>query len=126
MPCFCLSSCNKTEKFDSGGKVGDYLDIVDKADRNNEEIRIEGGCASACTMKLGAKKVCIYPDATLYFHQASDPNTGAHSDLGTLILYSEYPPNVKKWVDKHHALDTISLTPMSGKEAISLGIKECK
>lgn len=123
----CLTACASSfDKVDRGGNVFEYLTDVDKIDAHHEQIKIEGWCISACTVKLGAKNVCIYPDATLYFHQASDSKTGIRSDLGTLLMYDEYPPKIQKWVTEHKALDHEYLTSMSGTEAISLGIKECK
>lgn len=120
-----VSSCS-VRNYDGGGIVIDYMADIEYSDSNNQEIRIEGDCASACTMKLGAKKVCIYPDATLYFHEAFVPRTGLRSDIASYFLYDKYPPKIKQWVNKKNALGSRIFTVMSGKEAISLGINECK
>ena len=121
-----VAACSDTTKVDNGGKVDDYLAYVDSADAHHEQIRIEGWCISACTVKLGAKDVCIYPSATLYFHQASDPITGARSDLATAMMFEEYPPKIQEWVTEHKALDHEYLISLSGADAIKRGISECK
>ena len=120
-----LSGCASGPN-DMGGNVFDYLSGIDTADATHKQIKITGWCASACTLKLGANDVCIYRNATLYFHESYDPKTNLRSELGTYLMFSEYPPKIQEWVTKHNALNHRYLTSMSGKKAISLGIKECK
>ena len=65
---------------------------------------IDGLCASACTIVLGAipnDKICVTPNANLAFHAAWDfgargrtiTNPGA-----TRMLYSMYPSQVRHWI----------------------------
>ena len=41
--------------FDGGGRVTDYFDQVSQANSSGSTVEIAGVCASACTMKLGAR-----------------------------------------------------------------------
>ena len=65
---------------------------------------IDGLCASACTIVLGAiphEKICVTRNANLAFHAAWDfgaqgraiTNPGA-----TRMLYSMYPSQVRHWI----------------------------
>jgi len=111
--------------FDGGGRIGDYLDMVSAVNASNASIEIEGVCASACTMKLGIKRVCIYPDALLWFHSARSPLTGNADPLANRIMLQEYPLGIRSWVERSGALRSSTLTPMNGAEAIALGVQDC-
>lgn len=59
---------------DRGGSVLDYYGQVRSANVSRQTVAVDGYCASACTMKLAARNVCISPDATLRslgFHPAA-------------------------------------------------------
>ena len=111
--------------FDGGGRVGDYLDFVAAANARGERVEIAGVCASACTMKLGARGACVYGDAELWFHAARNPD-GRVNPLATLIMLQEYPRGVRAWAKARGALDTTAITAMSGVEAIALGVADCE
>ena len=96
---------------DLGGSVADYLDRA-----MTSYSRIDGVCASACTMLL--HNGCVYPDAVLMFHAGT-------TNLGTDVMRRMYPPRVRAWVDARGALDTPNITRMSGREAIALGVPRC-
>jgi len=97
---------------DPGGRVGDYL-----ASAYEPGIEIQGFCASACTLALSAPGVCISPDAQLVFHAATVP-------LGTRIIYEHYPHAIQNWIEARGGLTT-RLLYMTGREAISLGVRRC-
>ena len=109
--------------FDPGGNVSDYYYSVQAHSHAAYQTPINGVCASACTMKLGARNVCIYPDAILMFHQADAG--GRRSDVGTLVLLASYPRAIRLWVARNDALGSARVTQLSGRQAIALGIPEC-
>ena len=111
-------------EFDGGGRVGDYLALVSEANLSGAKTEISGVCASACTMKLGARNVCIHSDAQLWFHAARNPN-GAVNALGTLIMMQEYPNAIRAWAKNSGALVSTRFSTMSGAEAIALGVSNC-
>jgi hypothetical protein len=111
--------------FDGGGRVGAYLDLVAAANASGERMEIAGVCASACTMKLGARGACVYSDAQLWFHAARSPD-GSVNALATLAMLQQYPRGVRAWAKARGALTSFALTPMSGVEAIALGVPDCE
>jgi len=109
--------------YDRGGNVLDYFEQVREANVSRRAVAIDGYCASACTMKLAARNVCVSPWATLRFHSAS--SYGANSAAGNTLLMAVYPRAIRHWVRRHHALASQSFTDMSGSQAIALGVPRC-
>jgi len=110
--------------FDAGGRLGDYLDLVASANAGEARVEITGVCASACTMKLGARGACVHADTRLLFHAARDAD-GRFDRLGTLMMLREYPRRIRAWAKSRRALDSQNFTAMSGAEAIGLGVPDC-
>lgn len=110
--------------YDGGGSVLTYYEDVRSANLAHHQVRIDGYCASACTMKLGARHACVSPDAVLMFHSARSGG-GAYSAAGNTILMSVYPRAVRNWVRSHGALNSLAMTEMSGRQAIALGVRAC-
>ena len=109
--------------FDGGGSVVDYYGNAQAANSSARRTVIAGVCASACTMKLGIRNACVEPDATLLFHQAS--YNGFRSELGTRIMLNAYPARIRHWVMSAGALNSSFLTELSGRQAISMGVRAC-
>ena len=67
-------------------------------------VIIDGLCASACTIVLGAvprDKICVTSRATLAFHAAYDFGTNGRTITdpeATMMLYSMYPMPVQRWI----------------------------
>jgi hypothetical protein len=110
--------------FDGGGRIADYFDEVASANAAGTAVEISGVCASACTMKLHVRHVCVYRDAELWFHAAHN-SYGGINPLGTRILLAHYPSRIRGWVQSHGAVASSEFTRMSGAEAIELGIADC-
>jgi hypothetical protein len=95
---------------DRGGRIGDYQDKYQSLRGSGETVVIDGLCASACTIVLGATsqdRICVTTKATLGFHAAWDygPNGHAVADPeATQLLYSLYPPQVQRWISYHGGL----------------------
>jgi hypothetical protein len=97
---------------DPGGQIGDYLARFSALRRSGERVEIDGTCASACTMLLGAiprNRICVTPRAVLEFHSAWDPSPSGGevvSRAGNQILWSTYPSQVRKWISRHGGLNS--------------------
>jgi hypothetical protein len=66
----------------------------------DREVRIEGRCASACTMWLAAPNVCVTPDARLSFHGPSHfglPLPQSDFDFWSRTIAAHYPPSLAEW-----------------------------
>src|SRR5215469_5516165 len=69
---------------DRGGRIDTYLDGYEELGASGKTVMIDGLCASACTIVLGAipgNRICVTSKATLAFHAAWD--FGTHRRLIT-------------------------------------------
>jgi hypothetical protein len=95
---------------DRGGRIGTYLDKYQSLRSSGETVAIDGLCASACTIVLGAvspDRICVTSRANLGFHAAWD--VGARGEAvtnpeATRMLYSMYPPNIRRWISQRGGL----------------------
>jgi hypothetical protein len=89
---------------DRGGLIGTYVAKYQGLRTSGETVIIDGLCASACTIVLGAvahDRICVTSRANLGFHAAWD--FGAHGREvpnadATQMLYSMYPSAVRRWI----------------------------
>src|SRR4051812_49845279 len=89
---------------DRGGRIGTYVDKYQGLRTSGETVIIDGLCASACPIVLGAvphDKICVTPHANLGSHAAW--NSGANGRAvtnpeATQMLYSMSPPAVRRWI----------------------------
>ena len=85
---------------DKGGFVTLYQQKWEKLAAQKDTVRINGICASACTLLTGyfpRKDICVTPNAVLGFHAGTFP-------FVTDILLKVYPDDIKKWIDAHGGL----------------------
>src|ERR1700749_3472405 len=89
---------------DRGGLIADYLDKYEGLRASGQSVIIDGLCASACTMVLGAvphDKICVTSHAALGFHAAYDFGINGRTFTNreaTMMLYSMYPTSVQRWI----------------------------
>ena len=89
---------------DRGGRIGTYVTKFQHLRSSGESVVIDGLCASACTIVLGAvphDRICVTPRATLGFHAAYDFADGGRTVTdpeATMLLYSMYPSSVQRWI----------------------------
>src|SRR5277367_5045827 len=89
---------------DRGGRIGTYVDKYQEVRTSSEMVIIDGLCASACTIVLGAiphDKICVTSHAALGFHAAWDFGANGRAITNpeaTQMLYSMYPSQVKRWI----------------------------
>lgn len=95
---------------DRGGRIGAYIDKFEGIRDAGETVVIDGLCASACTIVLGAvphERICVTPRANLGFHAAWDAGPdGAPvpNRVATRMLFSIYPATIKRWIKRHGGL----------------------
>ncbi|MBV9532265.1 MAG: hypothetical protein JO283_14690 [Bradyrhizobium sp.] len=95
---------------DRGGRIGTYVDRYQGLRSSGESVIIDGLCASACTIVLGAiphNKICVTSHASLGFHAAWDFGTNGRAITNpeaTQMLYSMYPPQVRRWIARRGGL----------------------
>jgi hypothetical protein len=110
---------------DRGGRIGTYVDKYQEVRSSGEMVIIDGLCASACTIVLGAiprDKICVTSHASLGFHAAWDLDEDGHAitnQEATRMLYSMYPPQVKKWINARGGLTT-RMIYLRGKELLGM------
>ena len=95
---------------DRGGRIGTYVDKYQDLRTSGQAVIIDGLCASACTIVLGAiphDKICVTSHATLGFHAAWDFGTNGRAITNaeaTHMLYSMYPSAVRHWIARRGGL----------------------
>jgi len=106
---------------DRGGRIGTYVDKYQGLRSSGESVIIDGLCASACTIVLGAiphDKICVTSHATLGFHAAWDFGANGRAITNpeaTQMLYSMYPSQVRHWIAQRGGL-TPRMIFLRGKE----------
>jgi hypothetical protein len=95
---------------DRGGRIGTYVDRYQGLRGSGETVVIDGLCASACTIVLGAvphEKICVTSRATLGFHAAWDFGAGGRPVTNleaTRMLYEMYPSSIRSWISRRGGL----------------------
>jgi hypothetical protein len=95
---------------DRGGRIGTYVDKYQGLRSSGDTVIIDGLCASACTIVLGAvphDKICVTSHANLGFHAAWDFGANGRAVTNpeaTQMLYSMYPSEVRRWISKRGGL----------------------
>jgi len=95
---------------DRGGRIGTYVDKYQDLRSSGETVIIDGLCASACTIVLGAvphDKICVTSRATLGFHAAWDLGSNGRAVTNpeaTQMLYSMSPSQVRRWIAQRGGL----------------------
>ena len=110
---------------DRGGRIGTYVDKYQGLRSSGEAVIIDGLCASACTIVLGAiphDKICVTSHANLGFHAAWDFGANGRAVTNpeaTQMLYSMYPSAVKRWISARGGL-TPHMIFLHGKQLTSM------
>ena len=89
---------------DRGGQIGSYVTKFQLLRSSGQSVIIDGLCASACTIVLGAvphDKICVTSHAALGFHAGYDFGVNGRTFTNreaTMMLYSMYPMPVQRWI----------------------------
>lgn len=114
---------------DHGGPLAIYRAEARRLDAAGEALAIRGLCASACTIFLGLRKVCVAPSAVFWFHAARLPGAQAPDPLATLEMLSSYPPAVRDWAIRAKALESLDFDgakALTGADLIRMGLPRCR
>jgi hypothetical protein len=110
---------------DRGGRIGTYVDKYQGLRSSGETVIIDGLCASACTIILGAvphDKICVTSHANLGFHAAWDFGANGRAVTNpeaTQMLYSMYPSVVRRWITQRGGLKS-QMIFLRGKQLMSM------
>ena len=110
---------------DRGGRIGTYVDRYQDLRSSGETVIIDGLCASACTIILGAvahDKICVTSQANLGFHAAWDFGANGRAITNpeaTQMLYSMYPSAVRRWIAQRGGLKP-QMIFLRGKQLTSM------
>jgi hypothetical protein len=110
---------------DRGGRIETYVGKYQGVRSSGERVIIDGFCASACTILLGAvphDKICVTSRAKLGFHAAWDPGSNGRkitNPEATRTLYSMYPFEVRHWIDQRGGLSPHMIF-LSGRELAAM------
>ena len=110
---------------DRGGRIGTYVDKYQDLRTSGEQVIIDGLCASACTIVLGAvphDRICVTSHANLGFHAAWDFGANGRAVTNpeaTQMLYSMYPSAVRRWIAARGGL-TPHMLFLRGKQLMSM------
>jgi hypothetical protein len=111
-----------------GGRIVDFLPIVQQYNASGELFRIQGVCKSACTLFLGIRNVCIERDATLMFHGGHDIQedvTGPDTRASRAMLY-RYNEALRRYLLEGRYMDSDEYHALMGTELIDrFGYREC-
>jgi hypothetical protein len=121
--------CVTNGRADTGGNIRAYAAEVSRLNRSQSVKVISGVCASACTMYLGVKKVCVEPDAEIWFHAAQLPGDNRPDPLGSLKMLSYYPRKVRTWAIQTGALEKTEwdgANVLTGRQLINMGVARCR
>ena len=106
---------------DRGGQIGSYITKFQGLRSSGQSVIIDGLCASACTIVLGAvphDKICVTSRASLGFHAAYDFGINGRTFTNreaTMMLYSMYPKPVQRWIAARGGL-TSEMIFLRGKQ----------
>ena len=108
--CDCKSCQWSGSREDRGGRIGTYVDKYQDLRSSGQSVIIDGLCASACTIVLGAvphDKICVTSHAALGFHAAWDMGSDGRAVTNpeaTHMLYLMYPSAVRHWIKRRGGL----------------------
>jgi hypothetical protein len=110
---------------DRGGLIGTYVDKYQSLRTSGDTVIIDGLCASACTIVLGAvphDRICVTSRANLGFHAAWDFGANGREVINpdaTQVLYSMYPSPVRRWIAARGGLKP-QMIFLHGKQLMSM------
>jgi hypothetical protein len=110
---------------DRGGRIGTYVDKYQGLRSSGETVVIDGLCASACTIVLGAvphDRICVTSNANLGFHAAWDVGRNGRAVTNreaTQMLYAMYPTAIKRWISNRGGL-TPNMIFLRGRQLMGM------
>ena len=138
---FSLAGCTKPEdtgawtqdnatitvKNNGGGNIASFLLERRKLAKSGKIVRIEGYCASACTVFYSLPNACLAKGSSLHFHGAANP-VSALNGIGDAQMSAHYRAGIKKAFDAEWHKLTKPLHKLTREQAKALdpGVKFCE
>lgn len=114
---------------DPGGSVRNRYNEIARINALGQRVEIRNGsCMSSCTMFLGAKNVCVSPQASFGFHgpyRFGQKLSESEFDQWSRVIASHYPSAVRNWYMSKARYNTYAPARLSGSELIRLGVPRC-
>jgi hypothetical protein len=111
---------------DRGALVGKYQMATLRYNFENRRVVIDGSCRSACVLALGARIVCVTPNAIVKFHAAYNSFTGEERPDVTGEMLNSLPPKLQHSVRDKVGRDYSPSTTLNYNRLVELGISPCK
>lgn len=106
---------------DAGGSVSRYLMDATAASAFGQPIKIDGWCASACTLYLGSPYTCVTPRAKLAFH-APRGGSAQQNRHAAQVMAGKLPPAVGRWYMQNAAhLTGKNYQMLTAKQLVRMG-----
>jgi len=114
-------------RYDEGGIIQNYEKRIALANRLGQTVVIDGQCMSACTMFLGADRVCVTDRAEFKFHGAIPTAIGETRKNQNEVMSAYYPAPLRQWFYNSGAHRyTIVFMELSLKRTMGLsGVEFC-
>ena len=115
---------------DIGGSVRTKFNQIQRINRLGQRVEIRGGrCLSSCTMYLGAHNVCVSPRTIFGFHgpyRLGSKLSHAEFEQWSRVIAQHYPQSLQRWYMKEARHQTFTMSRLSGRELIRLGVQKCE
>lgn len=110
---------------DRGGYVDEYETSLWHYNIEGRKVKILGMCRSACLLALGARNVCVGPNAVVMAHMAYENGTGIARPDVTARMLEHLPHNIRAKLNGKIKRDYTSAATLRYAELLSLGIPSC-
>lgn len=111
---------------DPGGEVAAYLQKYREIRDSGQRVVVDGACLSACTLLtafIPRDRICVTQRAVLGFHAASYYDDVSREFVptrsGSKVVMSYYPPEIRRWIDRHGGL-TPHILALRGRELAAM------
>ena len=89
------------------------------------KVKILGMCRSACLLALGARNVCVGPNAVVMAHMAYEKGTGFTRPDVTARMLQHLPHKIRARIDGKIKRDYTEGATLRYADLINLGIPAC-
>lgn len=112
--------------YDGGGLVSDYLKAAIKYSSEGREVKISGICRSACVLSLSVPRVCVFPEAIVSMHYATDIDKRLPRAAATEQILQSLPTNIAAAYRPNISKDFTRSATLTGGQLVNLGIRPCQ
>ena len=110
---------------DRGGLVSKYKMATERYVLENRRVVIDGSCRSACVLALGARNVCVTPNAVVKFHAAYNSITGEERPDVTREMVNSLSLKIQSSVNGKIGREYSPGATLGYSRLVELGISPC-